>query len=216
MNKVANFANMFKAFQHRLFIIPTQSWVDLLMHLALAASIIAISVVLFIFSFLPAITDHGQVVTVPDLVNMSFDEAERFLRSRGMDYMVGDSIYSRKHKLNVVLSQSPKAGEKVKYGRRIILNVNPKTYPKHRVPNLDGQQLHDARRLLENEGLEVGRITYKPDFSKDVVMEYYVNGRKMDSATIAKGYMALVGTKVDLLVADGRGETEFNVPSLIV
>ncbi|TAE19041.1 MAG: PASTA domain-containing protein [Bacteroidetes bacterium] len=110
---------------------------------------------------------------------------------------------------------SPKAGEKVKYGRRIILNVNPKTPPKHKVPNLDGQQIMDAKRILENEGLEVGRVTYKPDFSKDVVLEYYVNGRKMDSATVAKGYLVLVGTKVDLLVADGRGETDFDVPSMI-
>jgi beta-lactam-binding protein with PASTA domain len=73
----------------------------------------------------------------------------------------------------------------------------------------------DAKRILENEGLEVGRVTYKPDFSKDVVLEYYVNGQKMDSSNIHKGYLVSIGTKVDLLVADGRGEEEFDVPNLI-
>lgn len=211
----STFAIMLKTLPKRLFIITTHTWADLLMHTGLAVAVLGITCILFVYSFLPSITDHGQVITVPDLTGMSFDEAERFLYARGMNYIVGDTSYSRRHKLNVVLSQSPKAGEKVKYGRRIILNVNPKTPPKHKVPNLDGQQIMDAKRILENEGLEVGRVTYKPDFSKDVVLEYYVNGRKMDSATVAKGYLVLVGTKVDLLVADGRGETDFDVPSMI-
>ncbi len=205
---------MFKALQNKLLIVTTGSWFDLLIHICLAMAITAITGMLFINSYLPSVTHHGQVITVPDLTGMSVNEAERFLRTRGMDYVVSDTSYSRKHKLNVVLSQTPSAGEKVKQGRRIALTINPKDPPKKKVPKLDGEQIDDVRRILENANLEIGRINYKPDFGKDVVLEFYINGRKMDSATIAKGYFVPVDTKVDLLVADGRGETEFNVPDL--
>ena len=206
---------MIKALQNKLFVFTTQTWTDLLVHFALATTIISIIGVLFVYSFLPSITHHGQVITVPDLQGMPVDEAQRFLSARGMDFMVLDTSYSRKHKLNVVLSQTPAAGEKVKRGRRIMLTINPKNPPKKKVPDLDGQQLVDVKRMLENVELEIGNIKYKPDLGKDVVLEYYVAGRKMDSTTIAKGYFVPVGTKIDLLVADGRGETEFNVPDLI-
>lgn len=206
---------MLKSLQNKLLIITTNSWSDFLMHTVLAVSILGITALIFIFSFLPSVTHHGQVVTVPDLREMPIEEAERFLYERGMNYIVGDTSYSRKHKLGVVLSQSPEPGEKVKLGRRLVLTINPKTPPKVKVPDLDGQQIDDARRIIENAGLEMGRITYKPDLGKDVVLEYYVNGRKMDTTLIKKGYQALVGTKVDMLVADGRGETEFNVPNMV-
>lgn len=206
---------MLKALQNKLFVITTNSWLDLIIHISLAISTIAIAAILFINSFLPYVTNHGQVITVPDLSGMSIDEAERFLYARGMDYIIADTSYSLKHKLNVVLSQSPSAGEKVKRGRHISLTVNPKYPPKKKVPNLKEQNISDAKRTLENLGLEIGRINYKPDFAKDAILEFYVNGRKMDSATIAKGYLVPVGTKIDVLVADGRGETEFNVPDLI-
>lgn len=206
---------MLKSLQNKLFIVTTNSWSDLLMHAFLAVSIIGITALLFIFSFLPSVTDHGQVVTVPDLREMSIEEASSFLYQRGMSFEIKDTAYSRKHKLGVILSQSPEAGEKVKRGRRLALTINPKTPPKTKIPDLDGQQIDDARRMLENAGLDIGRITYKPDLGKDVVLEYYVNGRKMDTTLIRKGYYATVGTKIDMLVADGRGETEFNVPNMI-
>ncbi len=206
---------MLKSLQNKLLVITTHSWLDVFLHLLLAIFIVCITAVLFMFSFLPSVTDHGQVVTVPDLREMPLKEAENFLYQRGMSYIVGDTSYSRKHKLGVVLSQSPEAGEKVKRGRRIVLTINPIAPPKARIPDLDGQQIDDARRLVENAGLEMGRITYKPDLGKDVIIEYYVNGRKMDTTLVRKGYYAVVGSKIDMLVADGRGETEFNVPNMV-
>jgi|GEM_PF-272007 len=206
---------MLKALQNKLLVITTNSWLDLIIHFAIAVSIVAIAATLFINAFLPSITHHGQIITVPDLRGMSVDEADRFLQARGMHYIVGDTSYSRKHKLNAVLAQTPEAGEKVKQGRRIVLTVNPKTPPKQKMIKLSGEQIDDARRMLENIDLEVGRVNYKPDLGKDVILEYYVNGRKMDSLTIVKGFYVPIGTKVDFLVADGRGESEFSVPNLV-
>ena len=171
---------MIKYLQQKLLVVHTNSWLDVLANLLIIICMTVILVILFIYSFLINITHHNQTITVPDLRGMNVDEAERFLHSRGLDYVIGDSTHSRKHKPFVVLSQSPEAGDKVKLSRRIVLTVNPKVPPKSKVPSLFDTEYDDAKRRIESSDLEIGRIRYKPDVAQDKVLEYYIDGKKMD------------------------------------
>lgn len=192
------------------FIIQTNQWRDLWMHLGIFMSLIVI-VVLFIFNtYLPASTHHNETVTVPDLVGMNTREVEEFLNSRDLDFEIRDSSFSKKHKPGVVLTQSPSPGEKVKRNRKLFLTVNPFYPPKIKMPKIVDLTFASALQNLRNADLELGRIKYKPHVGKDVVLEQWVNNKP-----ITPGALVAKGTKIDLLVGDGLGEKEFPVPNVI-
>ena len=81
-------------------------------------------------------TRHGKEITVPDFTNRSVDEALRTAASVGVRVEVTDSVYVRKMGRGLVFSQVPKAGGKVKEGRRIMLTINSKTPKKVSTPDI--------------------------------------------------------------------------------
>jgi beta-lactam-binding protein with PASTA domain len=56
----------------------------------------------------------------------------------------------------------------------------------------------------------LGNIQYVPDIQQNAVLKQLVNNRE-----IAAGTAIAKGTKVDLVVGDGYGNQEFDVPSLV-
>ena len=74
------------------------------------------------FNSLNYFTNHGQEITIPDLSKMSVEQAEEKLNEIELDYIVLDTVDFREAfpKLTIV-EQEPKAGAKVKAGRKIYL-----------------------------------------------------------------------------------------------
>ena len=202
--------------QRKYIYIKGNSVADFFIHTGIVLSLIFVIGLLFFNAYLPGITYHRETVTVPDLKGMSVAEVEKFLRSRDLDFAIRDSSYSKSHKPYIVLSQSPLPGEKVKRYRKLILIVNPKYPPKVKVPYLRDVPFTDALRMLKNMDLELGRIKYEPHVAENAVLEQSINGKKLSKEELDAGYLVPKGTKIDLLLADGRGEKEFPVPDLVM
>ena len=110
-------------------------------------------------------TRHGKEITVPDFTNRSVDEALRTAASVGVRVEVTDSVYVRKMGRGLVFSQVPKAGGKVKEGRRIMLTINSKTPKKVSMPDLVGLSMRQAKAELVSRGLTLGKLRYTPDIA---------------------------------------------------
>ena len=88
-----------------------------------AMAIFAIIAYLF-FHWITYTTHHGQEITVPDLTKLSVEQAEEKLSAVDLDYIILDTVDFKPDfpKLTIV-EQEPKAGDKVKEGRKIYIKI---------------------------------------------------------------------------------------------
>jgi beta-lactam-binding protein with PASTA domain len=165
----------------------------------LAMGVFAAMAYLF-FHWITFTTHHGQEITVPDLSKLSAEQAEEKLNAIDLDYIILDTVDFKPEfpKLTVV-EQEPKAGSKVKEGRKIYIKINASTYTMVAVPDLVEKTYRQAVPTLEAVGLLEGTITYKPYLGKDMVLEMRMNGKKLKA-----GDKVLKSSKIDLVLGDGN------------
>ena len=93
-------------------------------------------------------------VEVPDLTKISIEEAEKLLEENGLSIYVSDTVISNEVDENTVMSQSPKAGEKVKKNTTVSVVISEKSY-EIEVPYVVDYKKELATQKLEAIGLEV-------------------------------------------------------------
>jgi beta-lactam-binding protein with PASTA domain len=189
--------------------IRTHSPIQLLIHIGIIALSIAVLAVSFFFIYLPGSTKHGQVVEVPNLVGLSLQEMDEKLSKIGLEMVVVDSSYSKEYQPYTVLTQYPNPKDRVKTGRKVYLTVSPKLPPQVKMPQLVGLSYMMASMKLRSMNLEVGQIKFKPDVAVDVVLSQEFNGKP-----ITKDMLLPMGSKIDILIGNGVGEEEIEVPDL--
>jgi beta-lactam-binding protein with PASTA domain len=164
-----------------------------------AMAIIALISFLF-FHWITYTTHHGQEITVPDLSKLSVEQAEEKLDAVDLNYSILDTVDFRPDypKLTIV-EQEPKAGSKVKEGRKIYIKINASKYTMVAVPDLVEKTYRQAVPTLEAVGLAEGTISYRPYLGKDMVLEMRLNGKKLKA-----GDKVLKSSKIDLILGDGK------------
>jgi beta-lactam-binding protein with PASTA domain len=170
-----------------------------------------IVIVLFagVWLFLRVYTDHGEALTVPDLVGLHEAEVKDICDQQGLRYEIMDSIYSDKVELGAIAEQIPRAGSQVKSRRRIYLINNseqPETVP---LPDIYDISFRQARSILEAYGLQPGRLEYIPDIGKNVVLRMKINGE-----IVKPGIEVLKGDTVDLVLGQGLSDDKTYVPNV--
>lgn len=178
----------------------------------LAVLAIFVGVSYLFFFWLTFTTNHGQEITVPDLSKLSAEEAEEKLAELDLDYIILDTVDFKPDfpKLTIV-EQEPKAGAKVKEGRKIYLKINASTYTMVLVPDLIEKTYRQAVPTLEAVGLLEGTITYKPYLGKDMVLGMSLNGKPLKA-----GDKVLKSSKIDLVLGDGKITYEETIDSTAV
>lgn len=166
--------------------------------------------VLLFAVFVRSYTKHGQSVTVPDVRGMTYDEAVKALSKSDLDVKISDSSYNDKQPAFAVLEQSPAPNSKVKEYRTVYLTVNAKSAPEMKMPDLKDASLKEATMNLESYGLRLGKLIYKPDLAENVVLDQQFEGQ-----SIAPGATVKKGSVIDLILGDGLGQTEVEVPNLV-
>jgi beta-lactam-binding protein with PASTA domain len=180
-------------------------------HLFLVFGLAVLLAILLFKGFLPSYTNHGQTVSVPDLGGFGFDRLESYLNERDLLFEVSlDSGYNAELPPLTVLKQDPRAGSKVKQGRKVYVTLNSQNAPLIKMPNLINAPLRNAQEILNNMGLIRGEIVYIPDITINVVLEQRYRGRD-----IPEGFEIPKGSQVDLVVGDGLGNQILDVPNLI-
>jgi hypothetical protein len=159
--------------------------------------------------WLNSFTKHGENIAVPDFRGMSQEKAQSVSEENNLEIVVVDSLYEIGKKPGVVLDQDPAPKTNVKEGRAIYVTLNASLPPKVKMPNLIDVSLRQAEAMLESYGLKVGRTSYKPDMAKNAVLEQRYKG-----APIAPGKEISKGAAIDLVLGDGAGAVDVQIPEL--
>ncbi|HMV09615.1 MAG TPA: PASTA domain-containing protein [Cyclobacteriaceae bacterium] len=179
-----------------------------LMSILLAVGSLFIIMILYFYVYLPQVTNHGETITVPNVVGMNYSELEDFLGNLDLRYEVGDSTYSGNYPPLTVLKQYPPAGAKVKENRMIDITLNQLMPPNVPVPNLIDGSLIDADAVLRTNELKRGHV--------ELVRGPFqiVTGMKYKGHPIQPGERVPKGSVIDLVVMDG-GVKDFTTPNLL-
>ena len=164
-----------------------------------AMAIMAVIAFLF-FHWITFVTNHGNEITVPNLAKLNEDQVEEKLNELDLDYEIIDTIdYNPNFPKLTVAQQEPTAGSKVKGGRTIYIKLNAATFKMVAVPDLIEKTYRQAVPTLKAVGLQEGTIKYIPYIGKDMVLEMWMNGKKIKAGT-----RVLKASKIDLVLGDGK------------
>jgi beta-lactam-binding protein with PASTA domain len=108
-----------------------------------------------------------------------------------------------------ILTQFPEAGAKVKEDRKIFLTVTTLTPPQVPMPDLVNLSLQNAEMVLKSTGLQLGEISKEPAFNTNVMRQEY-QGRP-----IARKTRITKGARIDLVLGDGVGPVQFEMPIVL-
>ena len=154
-------------------------------------------------------TKHGQEVAVPDFTNRTVAEAESMATGAGVTVLVTDSIYMNRAAKGAVLSQLPKAGSRVKEGRKVSLTINSSIPKKVRMPSLVGTSMRQAKAELSSKGLILGNLRYVSDIATNNVLRQLYRGRD-----IVPGKEIPSGSTIDLVLGLNSTEGRAYIPNL--
>jgi len=168
-----------------------------------------IVVVLIAFYSLGYYTRHGSGIPVPKITGINIDRALSTLKEQGFGVSI-DSVYVLDQAPGTVIEQDPDAGTNVKEGRVIYLKIVKNQAPNVALPDILDAPYISAEATLSNYGIKIGDTTYKSDIARDHVLEIKFAGQPIQPGTkIPKG------SKVDLVLGDGSGASEVEIPDLV-
>jgi len=153
-------------------------------------------------------TRHGSGAPVPALKGMSIDKAISTLTDQGFNYQV-DSVYVPDQPPGTIVEQDPDAGTNVKANRVIYLTMVTRLAPNVALPDLSDQNYMEAAATLANYGLKVGDTTTRADIANHI-LEVRFAGQ-----VIKPGTKLPKGSKLDLVIGNGAGASEVDIPDLI-
>lgn len=185
--------------------IKTKSFRNTLL-LAIGSVIVIVLIAFFSLGFY---TGHGTGLPVPKLKGLPIDKAIAILEEQGFEYQV-DSVYVGDAAPGTVIEQDPDPGTNVKENRKIYLTMVTVKAPPIALPDIDQMPYIQAVATLQNSGLKVGDTTYRSDIALNVVLEAQLAGQ-----IIRAGTKIPKGSKIDLILGDGVGAAEVDVPDLL-
>ena len=141
------------------------------------------------------ISKGTEQVTVPDLRDMSADEAQRVLASYGLNGQQGDTVFSDDVEENRVAQQDTAAGTTAYKGDTITFHLSkgPETAS---VPNVQGLDFETARDRLEAAGFTVSLQWRDDSAAANTVIRQSVTGT------------AKLGTTITLTISNGPAEED--------
>src|SRR5262245_33942027 len=171
--------------------------------LGLAAAAFLFGLLVFNYAVMPRLVHTDREVKVPDLSNLTVDQAERALTAAGLTLSRSGERYDTTVPRGFVIGQDPPTGTPVRGGRRcaVLVSLGEEF---GNVPELTGESLRGARLLLERAGLEVGAMVSAPS---DQMGEGLIAGSDPGPDRVVPR-----GTSVALLVSTGAPSELFVMP----
>jgi serine/threonine-protein kinase len=179
---------------------------DSLLIAALALTAFGLGLGLFNGVVMPRLIHGTGEIQVPDLANLTVDQAERALRPTGLVLSRSGERFDPGVPRGFILSQDPPQGTPVRGRTRVLVTVSLGEEFSS-VPELFGESRRGAELLLERAGLRFGGITHAP--SDEVGQELVVTSDPPAESVLPRG------TAVALLVSTGQGPEEYVMPDLV-
>ena len=155
---------------------------------------------------MPAYVRLGQEVELPDVVDMSAENAEKTLENKGFHGVITDSVYDTHYDVGMIVEQMPPAFSTVKEGRHVYLTVSIGEKPII-MPNLFYISPRDAELTLQSYNLELGAKHYEYENSSPegvVIAQSYPQGQKVKR-----------GTKINITISLGPFPERRTIPQLV-
>ena len=176
----------------------------------LIVSLIFIIILFIVVYFgLKMYTKHGDSQEVPVLKGLHISEALNILNDAGLEYEI-DSIYQMDAKPGMVIDQDPDPKSHVKSGRTIYLTIITQSAPEIAFPEIVDKTYIEASAILKNHSLKIADTTYINDIARDVVLDVKFAGQPL-----RPGRMVPKGSKISLVLGNGKGDSEVEIPNLV-
>ena len=171
--------------------------------------VVVLALVVGAIIFLNVVTKHGQELVVPDLSNLTIEQADSVASDHEMVIDIKDSVFVKRMKRGAVYRQNPAPGSKVKSGRRISLTINAKNAKQITMPNLVGLSMRQAKAELLSRGLLLGKLIYVQDLATNNVLKQI-----HENSEIKPGEMIDSESVIDLVVGLNGNDFVTYVPDL--
>ena len=163
----------------------------------------------FTLLMLKVYTHHGKSYAVPNFIGLTEADAGILSKQSKLRYEVFDSVFVPEAIPGTVIGQYPEVGYRVKQGRTIYLTLSAIQPEKVTLPVVIDVSLREAKSRLENAGLKLGAVQYRPSEFINLVLGKSLNGMSLPDDT-----MLIKGTAVDLVVGKGISNEVTQVPDL--
>ncbi|MFN3270581.1 MAG: PASTA domain-containing protein, partial [Candidatus Kapaibacteriota bacterium] len=138
------------------------------------------------------VSQGREEVEVPNLVGQNIRNTRILLRNVGLDVGAITYVNDERYGVDTIVAQSPQGGVKVNYGRTVDLVVSRGSVALVKVPFLEGLNLENAIKILNESELQVGNIIY-------VENQTYLSNTVLNQG-IKAGELVKKGTSIDLTV----------------
>ncbi len=154
---------------------------------------------------MPAWTDRGSEVDLPDIVDLDYYAAKSDLQEIGLELERIEESFHAVIDEGRIIEQVPPPFTRVKKGRTVgvVVSRGPEEVI---IPDLTRLTTDQARARLQEFGLLLGQITTRPDDSPD--------GTVIDQRPGAT-LKALRNTRINLIVSSGPVQTTIPIPRLV-
>lgn len=163
---------------------------------------------LFFFSAILSyeITFKGEMVTLPNLIGKTFEEAKTELEKKKILLFQSGVRLDQQYERGKIIFQDPPENTKVKINTeaRVVLSAGKE---KVMVPDLLGKNHQSIRPILEEAGLREGKISHvhTPKYAAGKIIGQY----PLPQEEVGRD------TSVSLLVSQGQHEIRYLMPDLI-
>lgn len=130
-----------------------------LLYLLVILAFFVVGILIANFLIMPSIVHKGREVIVPNVCNLSLEEAMNELKKRGLDGLATERRHDQIIEEGYIIIQDPLPDQKVKSGRIIHLTVSlgPQVI---NVPFLAGIDIQKGELILKRLGFTIEKIDY--------------------------------------------------------
>ena len=170
-------------------------------------------VILSIMKYLDIYSNHGDEISVPNLVGKKSSVAKMQLEDLGLSYEILDSIYDPSLPNGIVKQQmiEPTSISKVKVKENRIIGLRlSKKMEFTEMPGLVFSSIDFAQSVLENRGFS-SKIQYKPSMEADGS----VLDQKYKGKSISEGVKIPIGSEITLIVGQNEVGVLVQLPNVV-
>jgi len=175
------------------------------------SNIIAYTLIFFIIFFLSTILSFriilkGEMVTLPNLVGKTFEEASSELTRRKLSVVQTEAQFDSRWERGRIISQEPSPGSKLKINSVVNVILSAGT-EKVLVPRLIGRNFQNSNQILKEAGLRRGIVSqvHTSEYAAGKILSQYPR------ATAEVGS----NSPISLLISQGEREEKYLMPDLI-
>ncbi len=143
-------------------------------------------------------TNHNQYQIVPELKGMYVEEAAMKLRQNNLVLEISDSIFEANTSPGSIITQTPKAGSKIKNNRTIYVTIRSFSTQQVSIPYIVDLSLRQGMSMLQAAGFKNITVEKIPSEFSDLIYELKMNGLPLSA-----GDKIPINARLTIVVGDG-------------